>query len=72
MTEQQIKHMVDRFLQWKLPADFNPDGGISYAGPIGNVGTEYEYRRDSVGTNLLTAIQAEAMVRFITEGLPDV
>lgn len=31
MTEAQIKHMVNRFLSWKLPRDtFNPDGGISF------------------------------------------
>ena len=30
MTEAQIKHMVDRFLMWKLPEHFNPDDGISF------------------------------------------
>ncbi len=28
MTEDQIKHMTDRFLGWKLPETFSPDGGI--------------------------------------------
>jgi hypothetical protein len=30
MTEAQIKHMVDRFLGWRLPETFNPDGGVSF------------------------------------------
>lgn len=30
MTEEQIKHMRDRFLYWKLPANFAPDCGIHF------------------------------------------
>lgn len=68
MTEDDIKHMVNRFLAWKLPTNFNPDGGItvdkayldrlpaSYPGPS--------------GTNLFDATQAEAMVRHMLDGLP--
>jgi hypothetical protein len=33
MTDAQIKHMTERFLGWKLPENFNPDGGISAARP---------------------------------------
>ena len=69
MTDDQIKHMVNRFLTWKLPDTFNPDGGIIYEGPVGNAGTPYEYRRDTRGTNLLDATEAEAMVRHMIEGL---
>lgn len=69
MTEAQIKHMVQRFLGWKLPEHFNPDGGISFD-PIGSKGTPYEFRREPVGTNLLDAQQADAMVRYIIDGLP--
>jgi len=46
--------MVNRFLSWKLPADFNPDGGVS--------------KREGampVGTNLLTAVQARAMLEHV-------
>ncbi|MBA2525934.1 MAG: hypothetical protein H0V18_09160 [Pyrinomonadaceae bacterium] len=25
LTKEQIKHLVDRFLSWKLPENFNPD-----------------------------------------------
>lgn len=68
MNEAQIKHMVNRFLNWKLPEGFNPDGGVildkayiqslpaSYPGPS--------------GTNLLDAMQADAMVRHMLDGLP--
>lgn len=59
MTDEQIKHMVNRFLAWKLPDDFGPDGGVSKA-----PGSQ------PVGTNLLTATQAEAMVRHMLEGMP--
>lgn len=65
MTDDQIKYMANRFLAWRLPADFLPDNGISYARP------NYAPSVDAtpVGTNLLNATQAEAMVRFIVEGL---
>ena len=69
MTKDQIDYMVDRFLAWKLPPGFNPDGGISFD-PISNRGNQYEARREPVGTNLLTADQAEAMVRHMIDGLP--
>ena len=69
MTEAQIKHMVSRFLAWKLPANFNPDGGVVFS-PVGNAGTPHEYRNEPSGTNLLDAVQAEAMIRYILEGLP--
>lgn len=68
MTEDQIKYMVDRFLQWRLPEHFNPDGGISfhqtYNGPAGPM------RHEPVGTNLLDYFQATEMVRFMIDGLP--
>lgn len=74
MTEAQIKHMVNRFLGWKLPKDFSPDAGISFA-PEHSV--EYmaslgkpPCRHEPTGTNLLAATQADAMVRYMLEGLP--
>jgi hypothetical protein len=30
MTDDQIKHMVNRFLNWRLPESFSPDCGISF------------------------------------------
>lgn len=69
MTEDQIKHMVNRFLMWKLPESFRPDGGITFdqtfnapSGPM---------KREPVGTNLLSATQADAMVRHMLEGMPE-
>lgn len=66
MTEAQIKHLVDRFLGWKLPKDFSPDAGISYARP--NYAPEIDAAPS--GTNLFDATQTDAMVRYMIEGLP--
>lgn len=69
MTEAQIKHMVDRFLTWRLPESFSPDAGISFT-RFGNPGTAIEYENKPIGTNLLTAIEADAMVRHMLDGMP--
>jgi hypothetical protein len=72
VSEDQVKHMVDRFLMWKLPADFSPDNGISFDSVVSYFGSpeKRQQKREPVGTNLLTATQAEAMVRHMLEGLP--
>lgn len=70
MTDEQIKHMVERFLAWRLPENFHPDAGISFD-PIGNKGMKFEYRREPVGTNLFDYTQAEAMVRHMVEGMSE-
>lgn len=62
--DAQIKQMVDRFLMWKLPENFSPDAGISFK-ECGNEGTPHQYRFEPMGTNLLDATQAEAMIRYI-------
>jgi len=74
MTDEQIKYMVNRFLGWRLPEHFSPDAGISFK-PEYNV--EYNAargmspcRHQPVGTNLFDAQQAEAMVRYMVEGMP--
>lgn len=64
-----IKHMVDRFLSWKLPTDFNPDAGIIFKAEY-NESTPWPAKHEPVGTNLFTATQADAMVRHMLEGLP--
>ncbi|WP_298351075.1 hypothetical protein, partial [Rhodoblastus sp.] len=69
MNEALIRHMANRFLCWKLPGNFSPDGGISFD-KIGNSGTPHAYTREPVGTNLLDAAQAEEMVRHMLEGWP--
>lgn len=75
MNDDQIKHMVNRFLAWRLPENFHPDNGISFK-PTFN--EEYmakqgkpPMRHDPTGTNLFDYTQAEAMVRHLVEGLPD-
>lgn len=69
ISDDQVKYMVDRFLMWNLPANFNPDNGISFD-PVMNAGHEFESKREPVGTNLFDATQAEAMVRYMAEGMP--
>jgi hypothetical protein len=69
MTEEQIKHMVDRFLCWSLPENFSPDNGISFE-PIAGKDGPYPFRRSPSGTNLFDATQADAMVRHMIEGMP--
>lgn len=75
MNEAQIKHMVERFLQWKLPEDFHPDAGVKFT-PHEKAAVEPERFGPGsvwwpVGTNLLTFVQAREMVRFMLEGLPE-
>jgi hypothetical protein len=69
LSDEQIKHMVDRFLQWRLPENFNPDGGISFKKTF-NENTPYPMKHEPVGTNLLDAMQAEEMIRYMVEGMP--
>lgn len=68
-SSNYIAAMVDRFLGWKLPDDFHPDGGISFTQYF-NV--EYNAKRglpparhDPIGTNLLNADQAKAMLEYV-------
>ena len=69
MNDEQIRHMVNRFLGWRLPEHFSPDAGISF-NPTFNEHTAHPMRHEPVGTNLLDAQQAEAMVRYLVEGMP--
>jgi hypothetical protein len=69
MDDAQIKHMVDRFLCWKLPESFNPDGGISFKRTF-NDHLPTPMKNEPVGTNLLDATQADAMVRYMVAGMP--
>lgn len=68
MTDEQIKHMVDRFLGWRLPEPWSPDGGVSYKRPnYAHAPAAHDW---PVGTNLFDAAQTEAMVRYMAEGMP--
>lgn len=77
MRDEQIKHMVERFLSWRLPEHFNPDNGISFKPTFNDspeamrmLGITEPMRRNPVGTNLFDYTQAEAMIRHMVEGLP--
>lgn len=69
MTEAQIKHMVEQFLRWKLPENFNPDAGITFA-PTYRNGTPQGGKHEPSGTNLFDYTQAKAMVVHMLEGIP--
>lgn len=69
MTDEQIKYMVDRFLGWKLPENFNPDAGISFKKNF-NEHTAHPMKHQPTGTNLFDAMQADAMVRYMLSGIP--
>lgn len=65
MSKTMIDKMVDRFLGWKLPKDFCPDAGISFAPTKPYEGDELGNSWWPVGTNLLTADQARAMIEYM-------
>ena len=69
MIETQIKYMVDRFLCWRLPENFNPDAGISFQKTF-NEHTAHPAKHEPTGTNLFDAQQATEMVRHLVDGLP--
>jgi hypothetical protein len=52
------EEMVTRFLGWRLPSDFSPDAGVNFTPP----NNPHWW---PVGTNLLTAAQARAMLEHV-------
>lgn len=64
MTDEQMKRMAERFLAWKLPDDFNPDGGIGFDRHDRGAFNRLYW---PTGTNLLTYTQALAMVNHMVE-----
>lgn len=70
MSEDQIKYMVDRFLGWRLPEDFRPDCGIVFDADAAKKLNPRNGRYEPVGTNLLSAAQADAMIRHMLDGAP--
>lgn len=70
MNTEQINYMVNRFLSWKLPENFTPDCGISFAKEH-SIGTPYQSKYEPVGTNLFDAQQTKDMIEYITKELPE-
>jgi hypothetical protein len=70
VSDDQIKHMVNRFLSWRLPEPFHPDAGVSFKPSFPD--EPMRSRHWPVGTNLFNADQAEAMVRHMLDSLPQV
>jgi len=77
MNDEQIKHMTQRFLMWRLPENFHPDNGISFKPTFNDspeamrmLGLTEPMKCNPTGTNLFDATQAEAMVRHMIEELP--
>lgn len=74
MTDEQIKYMVDRFLGWRLPEHFRPDAGISFKPEYNEAFNAARGKPPAlyqpIGTNLFDATQAEAMVRYMVEEMP--
>jgi hypothetical protein len=65
--EEKITHMVNRFLQWKLPKDFQPDCGIHFDADAAKKLNQNNHTYEPVGTNLFSADQAMEMVRFMVD-----
>jgi hypothetical protein len=70
ISENQIKYMVSRFLQWRLPENFSPDAGISLERTFNENSPFGPMEHKPIGTNLFDAVQAEAMVRHMADGVP--
>lgn len=67
MNDEMVARAVDRFVSRKLPADFHPDGGISFT-PDYNQHTPWPAKHEPTGTNLFTVEQARAMFEHCLEG----
>jgi hypothetical protein len=70
MTDDQIKHMVERFLGWRLPENFAPDGGISFKATFNDDQPFGPMKHKPSGTNLFDSTQAAEMVRYMIRGMP--
>ena len=64
MDEKQIKYMAERFLGWRLPDNFSPDGGVKFERPANPA-------LWPSGTNVFDYNQAVEMVRHMVDGMPD-
>ena len=68
VPDDMIEQAVTRFLSWKLPKDFHPDGGVVF---IPTKGRGYDSPHWPCGTNLLNAQQARDMLRHVLAAAPE-
>ncbi len=68
VPDDVIEQAVNRFLSWKLPKDFHPDGGMVF---IPTKGRGYDSPHWPIGTNLLNAQQAREMLRHVLAAAPE-
>ena len=68
VPDDMIERAVTRFLSWKLPKDFHPDGGVVF---IPTKGRGYDSPHWPCGTNLLNAQQARDMLRHVLAAAPE-
>ena len=68
VPDDMIEQAVTRFLSWKLPKDFHPDGGVVF---IPTKGRGYDSPHWPCGTNLLNAQQALDMLRHVLAAAPE-
>lgn len=69
INDEQIEYMVQRFLGWRLPENFNPDAGISFKRTF-NEHTDHPMKSEPTGTNLFDYGQAKEMIRYLIDGMP--
>ena len=68
VPDDMAERAVTRFLSWKLPKDFHPDGGVVF---IPTKGRGYDSPHWPCGTNLLNAQQARDMLRHVLAAAPE-
>lgn len=68
VPDDVVEQAVNRFLSWKLPKDFHPDGGMVF---IPTKGRGYDSPHWPVGTNLLNAQQTREMLRYVFGAAPE-
>lgn len=62
------QQMANRFLGWRLPEEFHPDGGITFKRTF-NDHLPTPSKHEPTGTNLFDATQARQMVDYMLAGI---
>lgn len=61
-SEDELDQMVNRFLSWRLPDPWCPDGGIHFDADGAKKFDRRNMRYEPTGTNLFDATQARKMI----------